>query len=197
MHEAVGLARADAGGTDDEPAGEQPASPAAIGERTEFIEQTKSTVGSVLSRSSMRLAKGCTAQIRVNSRRAVSRSMSSLLSRRVRSSSAASVVEAPPGHVDGFDLVGRGGLDGVVIGVADAGNNRGSAAGTGSATDNARRSARRCRDCARRRRCNWRRSRRAARGRCGGDAGRVEGVQFDQIVDRDAPFHAPRRGRSR
>ena len=61
----------------------------------------------------------CRAQIRVNSRRAVSRSTSILPSSRSRNSSRSLVVQAAPAHVERLDLRGAELLDGGVVALAD------------------------------------------------------------------------------
>ena len=96
------------------------ASAAAMGERTEFIEQTNSTVGrfdlALVDAAGIGLHGADQGEqpaggVEIHLELVVEPGAQQL---------GRLVVEAAAGHVDGFDLVGRGGLDGVVIAVADA-----------------------------------------------------------------------------
>ena len=85
-----------------------------MGERTAFMVQANRTAD-----CAMRQPRICSTQISVNSRRAVSKSVSILPSSRFCNSRGAFVVQGAARHVQRLDLVRRRGADGLVIVFAD------------------------------------------------------------------------------
>ena len=96
-----------------------PVAPArsAIGERTAFMPHMKSTERGKARRQHQ--PRQCSTQTSVNSRRAVSKSMSILPGEPVHQRLRAFVVQAAPAHVDRLDLAGRRRADRLVVALAD------------------------------------------------------------------------------